>query len=127
MPRYARLGHQMISPLMPSGNAFDVARQNYAKYSGLNFGEDLLYYLRTGYVISQPTCFAMFRPIERDGRRGWFVQMAVGEIGELLRYVPCPLDFIAFCRSNDDDMRLIEWDYFVNTVAAHYGYKKETV
>ncbi len=114
----------MISPLVLHGNAFDVAKDNYAKFSGLNFAEDLVYYLRTGYVISQPTCFAMFRPIERDGKRGWFVQMAVGEIGELLRYVPCPLDFIAFCRNNDDDMRLIKWDAFVKAVGRKYGWRK---
>jgi hypothetical protein len=50
--------------------------------------------------------------------------MAVGEIGELLRYVPCPLSFIAFCRNNDDNMRVIKWDYFLRRVAAHYGYKE---
>jgi hypothetical protein len=125
MPRYQKVGKSMITPLALGGNAFGVAVENYRKYSRLNFWDDLLYYLQTGYVICQPTIFAMFRPIERDGKRGWFVQMAVGEIGELLRYVPCPLDFIAFCRNDDDDMRVIEWNYFVEKVGEHYGFKKE--
>ncbi len=114
----------MISPLIMGGPAFDIAAENYAKYSGLNFAEDLVYYLKTGYVFCSPTCFAMFRPIEREGKRGWFVQMAVGEIGELLRWVPCPLDFIAFCRNNDDNMRVIEWNHFVKKVGAHYGWRE---
>ncbi len=122
--KYQKLGHQLISPLILHGNAFDIARENYAKYSGLNFAEDLVYYLRTGYVVCRPSIFAMFRPIERDGKRGWFVQMAVGEIGELMSCVPCPLDFIAFCRSNDDNMRLIEWKHFERKVAQKYGWRK---
>jgi hypothetical protein len=111
----------MISPLVMGGNAFDVAQANYAKYAGLNFADDLVYYLRTGYVICRPTIFAMFRPIDRDGKRGWFVQMAVGDIGELMSCVPCPLDFIAFCRNNDDDMRVIDWKYFESKVAQHFN------
>ncbi len=122
--KYRKLGHQMISPLILNGNAFDIARDNYAKYSGLNFWDDLLYYLRTGFVVSRPTCFAMGRPIEHEGRRGWFIQMAVGEIGELLLCVPCPLDFVAWCRSNDDNMRVVEWDHFVKKVGQWYGRRR---
>lgn len=114
----------MISPLVMGGNAFDIAVDNYAKYSGLNFWDDLLYYLRSGYVVCRPTIFAMFRPIERDGKRGWFVQMAVGDIGELMTCVPCELDFIAFCRNNDSNMRVIEWKHFVKKVGAKYGWRK---
>ncbi len=118
--KYQKLGHQMISPLILQGNAFDVAQQNYAKYSGLNFAEDLVYYLRTGFVVSRPHLFAMFRPIWHEGKRGWFVQMAVAsDIRELLTCVPCDLDFVAFCRSNDDNMRVIEWKHFVRKVKAH--------
>ena len=124
MARYKKVGNPMLNVLSMGGNAFGVAIENYRKHAKLNFWADLLYYLQTGYVICQPSLFAMFRPIERDGRRGWFVQMAVGEIGELLRYVPCPLAFIAFCRNGDEDMRVIEWEYFMEKVAQHYGVKE---
>ena len=116
--RYQKIGHAEIHTLRMEGNAFDVARENYAKYSGLDFAEDLLNYLRTGYVVSRPNLFAMAKPIEREGRRGWFIQIAVGNILELLTCLPCPLDFIAFCRNNDDNMRVVEWDWFMKKVAA---------
>ena len=127
MKRYQKLGKCNISPLVLNlhGSALDIARQNYAKYAKLDFATDLLHYMQHGFVICQPQLFCMFKPIWHDGQRGWFVQMAVGEIGELLRYVPCPLSFIAFCRNGDDNMRVIEWGYFMRRVAAHYGYKKE--
>jgi hypothetical protein len=43
MVNYQKLGKQNIAPLMLQGNAFDVAQANYAKYSGLDFGTDLLH------------------------------------------------------------------------------------
>ncbi len=113
----------MISPLIIRGNAFDIAQQNYAKYSGLNFAEDLVYYLKSGYVYCSPTAFAMFRPIEHEGKRGWFVQMAAGCLGELLRHAPCDLEFVAFCRNNDSNMRVISWEYFIRKVAFRYGWR----
>ena len=103
------------------GGAFDKAVENYSKYSKLNFWDDLVFYMRTGYVICLPQVFAMFKPIKYEGRNGWFVQMAVGNLLDLLRFTPCPLDFIAFCRNNDDNMRVISWDYFVKKVLASKG------
>ena len=108
-----------------NGCAFDVARLNYAQYAGLNFEADLLHYLREGFVVSRPSLFAMAKPIEHEGRRGWFVQIAVGAIGELYTCFPCPLAFVAFCRNNDDNMRVIEWDYFEQKISELYGLKKE--
>jgi len=122
MPRYQKVGNPMLNTLALGGNAFDVAVENYKKYSGLNFWEDLMYYLRTGFVVSRPSVFAMGRPIERDGKRGWFIQIAVGNIGELITCLPCKLDFVAFCRNNDENMRVIDFDTYVKKVAAMYGY-----
>jgi len=122
MPRYAKVGNPMLNTLSVKGNAFDIAVENYKKYSGLNFWDDLMYYLRTGFVVSRPSCFAMGRPIERDGKRGWFIQIAVGNIGELITCLPCKLDFVAFCRNNDENMRVIDFDTYVKKVAAMYGY-----
>lgn len=118
MKHYERIGHAMISPLILQGNAFELARENYAKYSKLNFDDDLLDYLRSGFVVSRPHLFAMGKAIERNGRRGWFIQIAVGNILELLTCFPCRLDFIAFCRNDDDNMRVIEWDHFIKKVMA---------
>jgi len=120
---YQKIGHAIITPLKYGGAANRAAEENYAKHSKLNFWEDLEYYLKVGYVICMPTVFAMFRPIDRDGKRGWFVQMAVGDILHLLRFVPCPLDFIAFCRNGDECMRVISWDYFIKKVMASKGIK----
>ena len=123
MSQYQKLGKQMITPLNMNGWAFERARADYAKYSGLDFGQDLLHYLREGYVVSRPNFFVMAKPIERDGKRGWFVQMLVGSLGELLTVIPCRLDFVAFCRSNDDNLRIIDFDECCRRVAALHGYK----
>ncbi len=124
--KYQKLGRQMISPLILEGNAFATAVDNYQKYSGLNFWEDLLYYLQSGFVVSRPSVFAMFRPIDRDGKRGWFVQFACGSLGELVSCMPCPLAFVAFCRNNDSNMRVIEMDSFLKAVKRLYVVKRKT-
>jgi hypothetical protein len=126
MAQYQKLGRQMITPLNMNGWAFEVARQNYAKYSGLDFGQDLLYYMQHGYVWSWPDFFMMAKPIERDGKRGWFVQMLVGNLGQLLAVIPCPLDFVAFCRNNDENMRVIDFEKCCRMAARVHGfYRKE--
>ena len=102
LSKYQKVGHQIITPLGMQGGAFDKAVENYSKYAKLNFWEDLVFYMRTGYVICLPTVFAMFKPIRREGKDGWFVQMAVGNLLDLLRFTPCPLSFIAFCRNGDE-------------------------
>ena len=118
---YQKVGYTIIQPLGMGGAALKAAIENYAKHSKLNFWQDLEFYLKTGYVICMPDVFAMFKPIEREGKRGWFVQMAVGDIRHLLRFVPCPLDFIAFCRNDDDNMRVISWEHFIKKVMATKG------
>ncbi len=124
--KYQRLGPQMISPLIwyEGESAFDVARRVYAKYSKLNFFEDFMHYLRSGFVVTRPNLFVMGKPIVVDERRGWFIQMACGQLGEILSVVPVKLDFFAFCRNNDDNMRVIEWDHFVKKVGAKYGWRQ---
>jgi len=92
-----------------------------------NFGEDLLDYMRNGFVWSRPQFFLMAKPIDggsigRPGQRGWFVQMLVGSLGELLTVIPCPLDFVAFCRNNDDNMRIIDFEHCVKMAARVHGY-----
>jgi hypothetical protein len=108
-------------------SAFDLARLFYAQYANLSFESDLIDYHRNGYVISQPKLFGLFRPIEHEGKRGWFIRMAIGPIGDLIRYFPCPLAFVAFCRNNNADrMVVVDYDAFLAKVAVLNGYKETT-
>lgn len=120
--RYQKVGKTMISPLILQGNAFAVAQADYARWSKVPFVEDLLYYLQSGFVVARPNLFAMARPIERDGRRGWFIQYACGAIGELLSVLPCELEFIAWCRKGDENMRICDFALFAKKIGARYGY-----
>jgi hypothetical protein len=123
--RYERIGQLMIRPLVLRGehSAFDLARLFYSRYSNLDFLADLQDYFRNGYVISQPHLFGLFKPIEHEGKRGWFVRIAIGNIGDLIRYFPCPLPFIAFCRNNDaTKMVIVDFDWFLKKVGQLNGY-----
>ena len=127
MKKYERVGQLMIRPLLwRKGHApFDLARLFYAQYNDLNFEMDLYDYLRNGYVYSSPTAFGMIKPIEHEGRRGWYFRVVVGEMGEIMVHLPCKLDFIAFCRNNDpDSMTIIDHDAFFKKLAAMHGYKE---
>ena len=115
MANYNRIGQTLIRPLLMrrEQTPFDLARLFYQQYSDLDFGDDLIEYFREGWVRSSPTAFAMARPIEHEGRRGWFIRIAVGNMLELLEMLPCPLEFIAFCRNNDpNSMRIVNWEEF---------------
>ena len=115
--RYNRVGQLMIRPLVMRGehSAFDLARLFYAQYANLNFEDDIIDYMRNGFVTVRPHIFGMFKAIIHEGRRGWFVRIAVGDLMELVACLPTPLAFIAFCRNNNsqkmvvvDSARLIE-------------------
>jgi hypothetical protein len=114
-PRYKKFGSVMIRPLVFAGDhcAFDIARMYYAKFPNLNFWDDLVDYHRHGFVTTRPTCFGMVKAIEHEGRRGWFVRIAIGNLLELITTLPGPLDFIAFCRDDDDNMRVVQWEAFL--------------
>jgi hypothetical protein len=107
--RYNRVGQLMIRPLVMRGehSAFDLARLFYAQYSNLNFEADHIYYHRNGYVISYPHMFGMFQPIHHEGERIWFIQIAVGNLLELLSALPFMLPKFAFCRNNRADEMVV--------------------
>src|SRR4030095_280433 len=73
------------------------------------FYKDLFNYLVTGFVVSRPTCFAMFRIIDigKNGKKepAWFVRYACGDIAELLKSMPGYLPYICFCRDNEERVR----------------------
>jgi hypothetical protein len=115
--RYEKIPHATFRPVRLNGNAFDVARERYSRYEKHDFAEDLIYYLRHGFVVSRPTVFAMGRPVEYNGRYGWYLQMCAGNILELLTCLPYKLDFLAFDRDNEGKIRVVDLDWFINKVA----------
>lgn len=122
MKRYSKIGQAIIQPRIPDGkSAFEMAKSDYKKNFNRNFNRDLLHYLKTGFVVVRPWLFAMGNEIERDGRRGWFIQMAVGNILELLTLLPYRLDFLAFRRSGNENMRIVDLDSFINKVVKLCG------
>lgn len=79
--------------------AIDRARRLYEKH-GHDFQKDLDDHLAHGFVVALPSCFAMATAIKSDGREidTWFVKVAAGDLRQLVRLIPVPLPFIAFCR-----------------------------
>jgi hypothetical protein len=118
MKAYQRVGNKTVRPLMFSGehSAFDLAQMFYAHHPDLDFANDLIDYCRNGFVLVHNDMFALAKPIvhpDDDKRRGWFIRYAGGNMQKLLAYLPCKLDFIAFCRENDGNLRIVEWDAFM--------------
>jgi hypothetical protein len=73
--------------------------------------EALEAHLLYGYVFSTPDAFVMGRPVRRDGDVGdvwrtwpleecdaWFVWVGVGEVAQLLDFIPFPLPWIGWNR-----------------------------
>lgn len=113
--KYRRTGDQTIQPLVFNEKAYDDAKRYYQEHSELNFHNDLFDYLQNGFVISRPNLFVMFKVIVHEGRTGWFIRFGIGNFLEMLSLMPCPLEFIAFCRDNDKDMRIIDTRAFIKT------------
>lgn len=118
--RYQKIGDVMVSPLVFTDTAYELARKEYAKYNKNRPKKDRCYFHKDvndhlkngGVVISRPDIFALAKVIELDGRRGWFVRFALGNMVQLLMQLPCVLPFIAFCRK-DKNMRIVELGEFV--------------
>ena len=71
----------------------------------MNFEDDLIEYMRNGYVLTSPTAMALFRPCRDEEGSYWFVQAAIGGLGELLAMMPAYLPQIAWARDNDGVVR----------------------
>lgn len=106
---YQRTGQMLIRPLLfhVEHPAFDLAKLFYAQYPDLSFEDDLLDYMRTGFVVVRPHLFAMAKVIDYKGERMWFARIAIGNLVELLQVLPFYLPKICFCRNNRaDHMRI---------------------
>ena len=110
----------MVYPVMiPTAcPAFDLAKAHYAKYPDLNFADDLLDYMRTGFVVSRPKCFAMFKAVKHGEGFAWYIRYAIGDLIELLMCMPCYLPKLVFCRNNKaDQMRVVSTDRLAKLAA----------
>jgi hypothetical protein len=107
--KYERVGQMMIRPLLVNGghSAFDLARMFYAQYSDLDFEDDLVDYMRHGYVVTRPKLFAMVRPILHEGERIWFIRIIVGNLAEAIGCMPCWLPKVAYCRNNQGNKMVV--------------------
>lgn len=107
--RYERTGEMIVHPVRFKESAYDQAILLYAQYPELSFEDDLIDYMRTGFVCSRPTIFFMAKVICEKGEHMWFVRIAVGNLLELLVAMPFYLPRIAFCRNNRaDKMRICD-------------------
>lgn len=97
---------------------------------GLNFEQDLGYYLTNGIVISQPDRFLMAKPIRKEvGEKDWhpekpdcwWVHMAVGRgcLQWFLRQAPIRLPFLAWARdkSNNNSPRVYATERFEKIIS----------
>jgi hypothetical protein len=92
--------------LREEASAFDLARLFYARV-GLNFEDDLVDYMRTGFVVTRPHLFAMVKPILHEGERIWYIRIIVGNLAEAIACMPCWLPKVAFCRNNNADKMVV--------------------
>lgn len=82
-----------------SGAAIEIARAIHTR-NGLDFAQDLESHLEDGYVMALPDTFIMARAVEyADGRRAWFIKIAIGRLRDLRVLFPFQLQFVSFARS----------------------------
>lgn len=117
----------LIRPLMFHGqhSAFELARLFYAQYPELDFGDDLVDYMRNGFVITRPQLFVMAKVIHRDDGHLWFCRIAIGNLIELLTVMPFYLPRIAFCRNGRADKMRICSTNRLTELAVRNAIKKE--
>lgn len=130
MSNYVKIGELAIHPLLVGGDgcAFDQARYFYSKHSDLNFESDFIDYCRNGYVAIRPQLFGIVKPHRFpvgdkpwSGKDAWHIQMCVGNLFELLTTLPCPLEWVTWCRDNQSDkMRIVKWDRFQRLARSLY-------
>ena len=108
----------------PSMSAFEKMRQVCLdKGQILLFERSLADHLATGIVISTPQTFAMGKAVKlEDGRMTWLIDSAAGQLSHLVRLLPFPLPWIAFCRAKDNKgrLRVYSFDRFIRR--ANYGH-----
>jgi hypothetical protein len=110
-----------MSGRFPRSNVFPIIKAK-ALFSGfgLNFEEQLGWYLANAYVISSPNTFMMLKPIEErvgddqwmaDNPDCWYVHCAVGNLGSIFSHAPFVLPRVAFRRwkAKGNPLRVYDW------------------
>lgn len=67
--------------------------------AGEDFQERLAWNLSHGYVWSGPRAFVMAHIVTENGRTGWYVELAAGEMGEFFEVDPVKPEWVAFRRT----------------------------
>lgn len=87
----------------------------FSKFSnGDTFEQLLAEYFKNGYVWSTPLSFMLFRPVfwdgkdiylETDNHNAWFLHLAAGDMRDMFRAAPFPLEYLVFQRHAQDTFR----------------------
>lgn len=81
---------------------------------GDTFEQLLAEYFKNGYVYSSPSCFLLLRPVfwdgvdvftEADKPNAWFVHLAAGNMIDMFKACPFPLEHLVFQRHGQDRYR----------------------
>lgn len=89
-------------------SAIQKARAHYLTIPELTFEDDLLWYFKCGWVYSSPTCFVMgclinIAPEDTNlVQPAWFIRYATGNLIEIMMRLPFELEYIVWCRDNQD-------------------------
>lgn len=124
---YRKVPDELIHPLVlhTGESAFEHAVNHYKSLPDIDFWADLCDYHINGFVVTRPDLFAMFKPIDRSGIRGWFIRYAYGDLRALVdhwRILP-ELEYVAFCRECDKIMRIVDVKSFIKWVNKFKGKK----
>ncbi len=65
------------------------------------------------YMVSNPDCFLLARPVELESRHAWLVDLAAGDLRQLISALPFQLPFIAFHRRAKPELRVYPRTRFV--------------
>jgi hypothetical protein len=124
-PAYRKVPDELIHPLVlhDGTSAFEHAINHYKSLPGIDFWTDLIDYHINGFVITRPDLFAMLKPIERNGSRGWFIRYAYGDLRAMVDHMRIwpHLDFLSFCRNGDGVMRIVDTPKFIRWVIKTKG------
>lgn len=98
------------------GSAYAYARLHYLTFPRCTFEDDLLDYLKNGFVVSRPNLFAMAKVIvhpRNPSVAAWFIRYACGETRYLIDVLPFWLDWIVWCRNDDGRLRIYRTERLV--------------
>lgn len=100
---------ETITEIRFPGSAYAQAQIHYLTFPRVKFEDDLLDYLKHGFVVSRPNLFAMAKVIihpRQPKQAAWFVRYACGDIQQIVRVLPFFLEWIVWCRNDEPRLRI---------------------